>query len=161
MEGDDEMDQDEAAGSNVPDMTPGPMSRDVSEPAPARPILGKEEDDGPSKPASPKPHPLSISFQPASPTPQQEDENLQDALRPPQELEGVEDLGVDASTGFVGELGGDLSGDMSLDMSGIGPDGEQFEGAEDLSQLQSTDALLGGPLLDEGMEQDPFVVPPS
>ena len=146
VEGDDEMDQDEAAGSNAADMTPVPMSREVSEPAPSRPP-GKDEDDGLSKPASPKPHPLSISFKPPTPTPAPDDDGLEDALRPPQE--GVEDL--------VGE---DLDADMSLDMSGIGPDGEQFEGAEDLSQLQSTDPLLGGPLMDESME-DPFAVPTS
>ena len=51
--------------------------------------------------------------------------------------------------------------DMSLDLTpGIGPDGEQFEGAQDMSQLQPTDALLGGPLMDEAMG-DPFSVPPS
>ena len=50
--------------------------------------------------------------------------------------------------------------DMSLDMTGMGPDGEQFEGAQDVSQLQPTDALLGGPLMDDAMG-DPFSVPPS
>ena len=49
---------------------------------------------------------------------------------------------------------------MSLDLTGIGPDGEQFEGAQDMSQLQPTDALLGGPLMDEAMG-DPFSVPQS
>ena len=50
--------------------------------------------------------------------------------------------------------------DMSLDLTGIGPDGEQFEGAQDMSQLQPTYALLGGPLMDEAMG-DPFSVPQS
>ncbi|KAI0717912.1 hypothetical protein C8T65DRAFT_804577 [Cerioporus squamosus] len=145
VEGDDEMDQDEAAGSNAADMTPVPMSRDVSEPAPSRPP-GKDEDEGMSKPVSPKPHPLSISFKPPTPTPAPEDDSLEDALRLPQE--SVEDFG------------GDIGGDMSLDMSGIGPDGEQFEGAQDMSQLQSTDPLLGGPLMDEDLG-DPFSVPQS
>ena len=95
-EGDDDMDQDEAAGSTAPDMTPGPMSRDVSEPAPSRP--GKEEDDGLSKPATPKPHPLSISFQPPTPTPVPDEESLQDALRPPQEgMEGMEGMEAKSS----------------------------------------------------------------
>ena len=67
-------------------------------------------------------------------------------MRPPQE--GVDDFDAD------------MGGDMSLDMTGIGPDGEQFEGAQDMSQLQPTDALLGGPLMDEAMG-DPFSVPPS
>ena len=60
----------------------------------------------------------------------------------------------------VDDFDADMGGDMSLDMTGIGPDGEQFEGAQDMSQLQPTDALLGGPLMDEAMG-DPFSVPPS
>ena len=144
VDGDDD-DQDEAAGSNAAEMTPAPISRAVSEPAPSRPP-GKDEDDGQSKPASPKPHPLSISFKPPTPTPGPDDDGLGDALRPPQE--GVDDFDAD------------MGGDMSLDMTGMGPDGEQFEGAQDMSQLQPTDALLGGPLMDEAMG-DPFTVPPS
>ena len=50
---------------------------------------------------------------------------------------------------------------MSLDMGAMGPDGEPFEGVSDLSQLQQTDALLGGPMMDEAMVEDPFAVPPS
>ena len=50
-----------------------------------------------------------------------------------------------------------MDGDLSLDMAGMGPDGEPFENAGDMSQLQSGDALLGGgPLLDEAMGDDPF-----
>ena len=49
---------------------------------------------------------------------------------------------------------------MSLDLGGVGPDGEPFEGVDDLSQLQQTDELLGGGIMDENME-DPFSVPPS
>lgn len=126
------MEQDEAAGSNAPETTPGPMSRDVSEPAPAT----KEEDDS-NKP-SPKRHPLSISFQPPTPTPAPEEE-LDESLRPQE---------------------GDLAGSMAIDMSAMGPDGEPFESAGDLSQLQQSDALLGGPLMDQTMD-DPFAVPPS
>ena len=166
------MDQDDAANSNVPETTPGPMSRDVSEPAPIRPKDESGDVSAPqSKPASPKPHPLSISFQPPTPTPAPEDvdESLQDALRPP-ETGGDEDGGLDADglgggpldggvdVGDMGDMGGDEG--MNLDMRGIGPDGEQFEGADDLSQLQATDPLLGGPLMDQNMD-DPFAVPPS
>lgn len=159
VEGDDDMEQDEAANSNA---TPGPMSRDVSEPAPLRP---QNESVGeisapPSKAPSPKPHPLSISFQPPTPTPGPEDvdDGLQDALMPPQA--GGEDdveLGGDPLDGGDLSMGGDEG--MSLDMGGMGPDGEPFEGA-DLSQLQSADPLLGGPLMDEGID-DPFGVPQS
>ncbi|KAI0827400.1 hypothetical protein BC628DRAFT_1338374 [Trametes gibbosa] len=133
VDGDDDMDQDEAAGSTAPDMTPGLLSREVSEPAPAI----REEVDS-NKP-SPKPHPLSISFQPPTPTPVTDDDVLDESLRPQE---------------------GDLGGDISLDMGDMGPDGEAFESAGDLSQLQQTDALLGGPLMDQSME-DPFAVPPS
>ena len=66
VEGDDD-DQDEAAGSNAAEMTPAPISRDVSEPAPSRPP-GKDEDDSQSKPASPRFHSLSVFFTPQTPT---------------------------------------------------------------------------------------------
>ncbi|KAI0634269.1 hypothetical protein C8Q77DRAFT_1157117 [Trametes polyzona] len=131
VDGDDDMDQDEAAGSTAPDMTPGPMSRDVSEPAPAPP-----DADDPTKP-SPKPHPLSISFQPPTPTPQADDDVLDDSLLPQE---------------------GELGGTMGLDMAGMGPDGQPFESSGDLSQLQQSDTLLGGPLMDQSME-DPFATP--
>ncbi|KAF7799318.1 hypothetical protein EIP86_010550 [Pleurotus ostreatoroseus] len=138
VEGDDEMDQDETANS-VAANTPAPISREVSEP-----LAPKEE----SKPASPKPHPLSMSFQPPSPTPAPDD-GLDDALKPADDALGiaVPDLTADS---------------MNLDISGLGPDGEPFEGANDLSQLQASDPILGGPLLDqEAMEEDPFTNPPS
>ncbi|KAI0372515.1 hypothetical protein BV20DRAFT_939969 [Pilatotrama ljubarskyi] len=133
VDGDEEMDQDEAAGSTAPDMTPGPMSRDVSEPAPAM-----KDGDESNKP-SPKPHPLSISFQPPTPTPAPDDDVLDESLRPQE---------------------GDLSANMSLDMGAMGPDGEPYESAGDMSQLQQSDTLLGGPLMDQSMD-DPFAVPPS
>lgn len=120
------MDQDEATNSVVPDTTPA--SREVTEP----PML-KED----SKPTSPKPHPLSISFQPATPT------ELDASLQP-------SESGLDV---------GDMGGDMTLSMDHIGPDGEPFEEADDLTQLQAADALLGGPLIDQSMDDDPFVVP--
>ncbi len=105
VEGDDDMEQDEAANSNA---TPGPMSRDVSEPAPLRPQNESVGDISapPSKAPSPKPHPLSISFQPPTPTPGPEDvdDGLQDALMPPQA--GGEDEG---ELGGIPLDGGDLS----------------------------------------------------
>lgn len=136
VDGDEEMDQDEVATSAAPETTPA--SRDVSE------IVQFDVKEESLKPASPKPHPLSISFQPPSPTPVTDDA-LDDALRPAGDLQVV-----------VGAA--DLDPDMSLDMSQMGPDGEAFEGAQDLSQLQSSDELLGGPLMDQSME-DPFAPP--
>ena len=129
------MDQDEGNASVAPDSTTAPASREVSEPAQPR-----EE----SKPATPKPHPLSVSFQP-SPSPSPQDDGLDDALKPSEGLDG-------AMAGLEG-----MEADLALDMATMGPDGEPFEGAGDLSQLQATDALLGGgSLLDQSMEDDPF-----
>ncbi|CCL99076.1 uncharacterized protein FIBRA_01088 [Fibroporia radiculosa] len=138
VEGDEELDQDEAAVSVVPETTTA--SREVSMPAA---FDSKEE----LKPASPKPHPLSISFQPPSPAPGQDDA-LDESLKP---LGGELDAAVGADA---------LGSAMSLDMSQMGPDGEPFEDAQDLSQLQSADALLGGALMDDPMD-DPFAVPPE
>ena len=157
MDGDDD-EQDEQGGSAL--ATPAPVSREVSEPAPGTattpgtPTPGPEGAD-PLKPPSPahKPHPLSISFQPPSPTPVPEDD-ADDGLgemRPPQEQDGE---------GEDGGLGDQDMGDMTLDLGGVGPDGEAFEGVNDLSQLQQTDGLLGGGMLDTNME-DPFAIPPS
>ena len=127
------MDQDDTNNSVVqtPAQTPAPVSREVSEP-----LAPREE----SKPATPKPHPLSVSFQPPSPTPVPDDDGLDESLKP---SESNLDSGV-------------IDADLTLDMSQMGPDGEAFEGANDLSQLQADDPLLGGPLLDEVMEDDPF-----
>lgn len=136
VDGDDEMDQDEGNNSVAPESATAPASREVSEP-----LQPKEE----SKPATPKPHPLSVSFQPPSPSPPPPDDGLDESLNP---TEGVLDGLVDP-----------MEGDLTLDMSQMGPDGEPFEAANDMSQLQASDALLGaGPLLDDAMEDDPFAV---
>ena len=97
------MDQDEAGtNSIVPDTAPA--SREDTEP----PTIKGEE----SKPATPKPHPLSISFQPPTPPPVLDD-GLDASLQP---TEGVLD-------GVVGDIGGDIA----LDLTEIGPDGEPFD----------------------------------
>ncbi|KAI0080347.1 hypothetical protein K474DRAFT_1590053 [Panus rudis PR-1116 ss-1] len=142
VEGDEEMDQDETATSAVPDTTPA--SRAVSEPA-------QPKDDSTSKAATPKPHPLSVSFQPPSPPPApQEEDGLDLALQPAGEAGGSDVVDI-------GDINAAIGGDMSLDISQLGPDGEPFEGAADISQLQASDALLGGgPLLDQAMDDDPF-----
>ncbi|GBE83434.1 predicted protein [Sparassis crispa] len=136
VEGDEEIDQDEVGTSIAPETAP--VSRDVSEP-----VASEPKDNSGSKPSTPKPHPLSISFQPPTPTPGPDDA-LDESLKP------SGDLAADA-----------LGAGIGLDMSQMGPDGEPFEGAEDLSQLQSADALLGGGLMPESMDDDPFAVPTS
>ncbi|KAH9921808.1 uncharacterized protein B0H18DRAFT_1121264 [Fomitopsis serialis] len=138
VDGDEEIDQDEANTSIAPETAAA--SRDVSE----MPIGPK--DDALSKPGTPKPHPLSMSFMPEPDV----DDALDDLLKP---REGELDAAVGADG--MGDMGG-----MTLDMSGVGPDGEPFEGAT-LSQLQSDDALLGaGGLMDSSMD-DPFAPPSS
>lgn len=71
------------------------------------------------------------------------------------------DVGLDA--GLVNEGLGEEVTDMDLqgtglteglDLTQLGPDGEQFEAAGDLAQLQSTDSLLGGEAMDGSA--DPF-----
>ncbi|TCD60047.1 hypothetical protein EIP91_010841 [Steccherinum ochraceum] len=141
VEGDDDMDQDDAPNrdSAIPDTTP--VSRAESE----MPSLPKVDDD--SKPATPKPHPLSVSFQPPSPPPVVDDDVLDESLQP---LPTGDDISAGVNV--------DVDVDVALDLTGMGPDGEPFEGAPDISQLQPDDALLGGALMDEDMA-DPFVLP--
>jgi hypothetical protein len=43
-----------------------------------------------------------------------------------------------------------------LDMAVLGPDGTAFEDVHNLSQMESGDTLLGGPLMDHTV--DPFAV---
>ena len=131
MDGDDDMDQDDTPNrdSAIPDTTP--VSRAESE-------LPVSKVDDESKPATPKPHPLSVSFQPPTP-PAGGDDDLDESLQPMQ----TED---------------DITADIGLDLTDIGPDGEPFEGAADISQLQPGDSILGGPLMDENLG-DPFVLP--
>lgn len=48
---------------------------------------------------------------------------------------------------------------LDLDLSGLGPDGEAFESAHDLSQMEPNDIILGGNMMDDSM--DPFSTDPS
>jgi len=138
VEGDEEIDQEEPTQSVPPEA----ISRDVSEP-----VALKEEP--PSKVSSPKPHPLSISFQPSLPN-ETTDDVLDDSLK---------GLGGDISATV--DVSGALSpeGMADLDMSQLGPDGTAFEGAQDLTQMEQTDSLLGGNMMDDAMDADPFVTP--
>lgn len=170
------MDQDEANTSVAPGTTT--VSRDVSEAAPSR----AEFDDQSfleSKPPSPKPHPLSISFQAPSPTP--DTDSLGDGLK--DKSLGVEvdeeGMGVGLEMGLEMEMGdGGLTAGLEIpqiggdgvaafstagaqDLSQVGPDGELFEGARDMSQLQESDSLLGGPMVEQAMDDDPFANIPS
>jgi hypothetical protein len=108
------------------------------------------KDDLLSRPVTPKPHPLSVSFQPPSPTP-----------APPEVEESIEvDTDVLTATttldpGLGGAEGLNPDDIMHMNMADLGPDGEPFEGAGELLQVQEGDDLLGGAEL---MDQtgDPF-----
>ena len=137
VEGDEEEDPTHSA-------PPEAISRDTSEP-----ILPKEE--LPSKVCTPKPHPLSISFAPDL-APEQADDGLSGALQ------GLED-DLAGQVGVPDPLGPtDL---VDLDLSNLGPDGTAFA-ADDLTQLQAADGILGGDMvLDASIPDDPFVIQPS
>jgi hypothetical protein len=129
---DDDMDQDEPANS----------SRAVSEP-----VLMKDS-EAPSKATTPKPHPLSVSFQPPTPPPLP-----QEAAEDPQTLTATLGAGLDEGAGL------DPDDIMNLDMSQLGPDGEPFGGNDTLLEVQVEDVILGGSELMDHTE-DPFA-PPS
>lgn len=137
MEGDEDEDPTHSA-------PPEAISRDTSEP-----ILPKEE--LPSKVCTPKPHPLSISFAPDL-APEQADDGLDGALQ------GLGDE-LAGQVGVPDPLGPtDL---VDLDLSDLGPDGTAFA-ADDLTQLQADDGILGGDMvLDASIPDDPFVIQPS
>ncbi|KAF8274003.1 hypothetical protein EI94DRAFT_1794655 [Lactarius quietus] len=140
VEGDEDVEQEDASQSIQPDTA----SRDVSEP-----IIPKDE--LPSKVSSPKPHPLSISFQPPLVS-----EQVGDGLDNP--LQGLED----DLTGQV-DVGDTLvpADLVDLDLSQLGPDGTAFEAAGDLTEMEPGDNLLvGGNILDAGMADDPFTMQP-
>jgi hypothetical protein len=142
VEGDEDVEQEDPTHSAPPEA----ISRDLSEP-----MLPKEE--LPSKVSSPKPHPLSISFAPDLAPEQADDDGLSGALQ------GLEDelAGQVVVTDPLGPT--DL---VDLDLSQLGPDGTAFGAADDLTQLQSTDAILGGDMvLDTSIPDDPFVIEPS
>ena len=132
----EEIETNEEDTENAEDVPTGENSRAVSE-------LPQVKDDILSRPVTPKPHPLSVSFQPPSPTP------------PPQQEENIEvdAEALTATTTLDPGLGG--GEDDIMNMAALGPDGEPFEGAENLLQVQGGDDLLGGAELMDQTE-DPF-----
>jgi hypothetical protein len=141
VEGDEDVEQEDPAQS-VP---PEGISRDTSEP-----ILPKDEI--PSKISTPKPHPLSISFQPSLPS-EQEDDGLGGALQ------GLDDLNDPVNVGDP--LVSAVTDLVDLDLSQLGPDGTAFDAGGDLTQIEPTDSILGADMLDAGMTDDPFVIQSS
>ncbi|PPQ64511.1 hypothetical protein CVT26_002050 [Gymnopilus dilepis] len=129
VEGDEDLEQDEARADNAPtkeaEATPADMDATQDEP--------------PSKVPSPKPQLMVQSS--TEDESRDQSEGLDASLKP---IEGNMDVG-DEQKGVDG---------LELDISGLGPDGLQLENAHDLSQLEGPDGLMGGPLMDDSV--DPF-----
>jgi hypothetical protein len=138
----EEIETNEEDTENAEDIPTGENSRAVSE-------LPQVKDDVISRPVTPKPHPLSVSFQPPSPTPApQEEESIEvdtEALTATTTL----DPGLVETEELIPD---DI---LHMNMAALGPDGEPFDGTGNLLQVQEGDDLLGGTEL---MDQtgDPF-----
>ncbi|KAF4623436.1 hypothetical protein D9613_002159 [Agrocybe pediades] len=115
-----------------------------AEGAPAKdseaPEADVNQDEPPSKAPSPKPQ---LMLQSGEEEPQDAD-GLDASLKP---------LDTAMVDGDDNEKDEQMEG-LELDISALGPDGLQLEGAHDLSQLDSSDALIGGNLIDDSI--DPF-----
>lgn len=137
VEGDEEMDQDDAVVIVEPEAT----QVDAAEADTA----ATQED---SKPPSPGPQLTTLSLQPSSGlTISDQTDDLDASLKPL-------DTNIDEEVDVEGKLN-DENG-LELDIAGLGPDGLQLESAHDLSQMDPEDALIGGSLMDESL--DPFAV---
>ncbi|PPQ65781.1 hypothetical protein CVT24_011998 [Panaeolus cyanescens] len=136
---DDEGDADEplAPLPDEPELVDGdedePEEVKADSTQPKEVIEDTNPDEPPSKVPSPKPE-LRL------PQPEDTDNDSGDMLK---QL----DTNMD-------DLDDDKQDDLELNISGLGPDGLQLEGAHDLSQLDGTDGLIGGSLMDEST--DPF-----
>ncbi|KAF8078815.1 hypothetical protein FPV67DRAFT_1466585 [Lyophyllum atratum] len=138
VEGDEEIDQDEALPENPPETTQLTEINDLT----------ATQDDIASKPPSPKPQ-LSISLQNTSElNVDQAGDALDASLKPLDEsMDAAMDLAVEATTGDG----------IELDISALGPDGLGMESSHDLSQIEGVDALIGGQVMDQS--GDPFAPP--
>jgi hypothetical protein len=131
------MDQDEVEPVSVIPPEPQPDAVDAT----------AIQDEVLSKPPSPQPQ-LSMTLQTSSELSIDLPGNTLDASLDP--------LDADMS-GIVGVALGDKDGIVELDMSSLGPDGLGLEGTHDLSQMEETDLLIGGPMMPE--TSDPFAGP--
>lgn len=138
----EEIETNEEDTENAEDTPTGENSRAVSE-------LPQVKDDLLSRPVTPKPHPLSVSFQPPSPTPApQEEENIEVDTEVLTAITTLDPGLVEAEVLNADDI-------MHMNIADLGPDGEPFEDAGNLLQVQEGDDLLGGAEL---MDQtgDPF-----
>ncbi|KAG2045056.1 hypothetical protein BDR03DRAFT_907673 [Suillus americanus] len=141
VEGDEEMDQDEPVASVAPDAEVPAVDTEtnsVNQEIPSEPQ---------TKPSSPTPPALSLQATEPILVTEEVVGMLDESLKT---LDGDVDIEIGVHENANLEEVGDL------DMSVLGPDGTTFEGIHDLSQMDSGDALLGGPLMDHTV--DPFAV---
>ena len=134
------------------------VATDTASRAVSEPIAPQQETED-TTPAPTKPHPLSMSLVPDSPTPAPElDESNLTVLEEPSEVleEDVSGPALQVLPEMSGELS-ELSVVGDIDLAQLGPDGEPFEGSGELAQLQATDDLLGGEAMDQSA--DPFISP--
>lgn len=134
VEGDEDMDQDEAAPTTALDATQDATEANFG---------NQEAPELPTKPSSPAPPALSLQQTEPILT-VDEGADILDASFKALDAGINVDVGVHENANQVGEL----------DMSVLGPDGASYEGVHDLGQLNSADVLLGGPLMDD--TGDPF-----
>ncbi|KAF5384846.1 hypothetical protein D9615_001353 [Tricholomella constricta] len=137
VEGDEEIDQDEALPENAVESTQLTELID----------LATTQDDL-SKPPSPKPQ-LSISLQNTSDLSVDRAGDALDASLKP--LDESMDVGMDLVEKTTPGDG------IELDISALGPDGLGLEGSHNLSQMEGADALIGGQVMDQSV--DPFAPP--
>ncbi|KZT30743.1 hypothetical protein NEOLEDRAFT_1174128 [Neolentinus lepideus HHB14362 ss-1] len=134
VEGDEEGEQEDAAPA--PSVAPeAPPAEATETAAPQGPVAGQ----------SPKVEANILSLEPATAPAEDANDALDDSLKP---LDSNIDTSVDMSDAMNAE---NMEG---LDLSQLPPDGTSFEDAQDLTQLQEADVLLGGSMMDQS--DDPF-----
>ncbi|OJA16196.1 hypothetical protein AZE42_00030 [Rhizopogon vesiculosus] len=140
VEGDEEMDQDEPTASVAPDAEVPVLDTETNS---VNPEIPSEPQTKPSSPTPP-----ALSLQPTEPilVTEQGAVILDESLKA---LDGDMDIEVGIHPNADAEQVGDL------DMGVLGPDGTSFEGVHNLTQIESDDAILGGPLMDHTV--DPFI----
>lgn len=142
VEGDEEMDQDEPVASAAPDAEAPVLVLDME----TNSVIQEIPSEPQTKPSSPTPAALSLqATEPILVTEEGEDIILDDSLKA---LDGDMDIEVGIHQNADVEEVGDL------DLGMLGPDGTSFEDVHNLSQIESGDEILGGPLMDHTV--DPF-----
>ncbi|GLB35960.1 hypothetical protein LshimejAT787_0302480 [Lyophyllum shimeji] len=124
VEGDEEIDQDEALPENPPEATQLTETSDLT----------ATQEELASKPPSPKPK-LSISLQNNSELGVDQGGDALDASLKPM------DESMDAGMNLTPEA--PTQPGIGLDMSSLGPDGLALESSHNLSQMEGVDALIG------------------